>query len=138
MNVNEAFVSIVIPLLIPILIGLVLIMSPSTVANRIVLGDEIETGPGVSSTLGLELRNTGVVVLGIYLLYRAISDSVYHFLNYRVMQSMLGGKARYDDVEFRRFLRRYQHRCLLSGKAAATRRLNEQQAAVWSSQAVAV
>jgi glycosyltransferase involved in cell wall biosynthesis len=38
---------------------------------------------------------------------------------------------RYDDPEFRRFLRRYQHSCLLVGKAAATRRLNEEMAGVW-------
>jgi hypothetical protein len=32
---------------------------------------------------------------------------------------------RYDDPEFRRFLRRYQWDCLLRGKHAATRRLDE-------------
>jgi len=39
--------------------------------------------------------------------------------------SMLAGKPRYDGPEFRRFLRRYQRNCLLLGKAAATRRLDE-------------
>jgi hypothetical protein len=32
---------------------------------------------------------------------------------------------RYDDPEFRRFLRRYQWDCVLRGKKAATRRLDE-------------
>jgi glycosyltransferase involved in cell wall biosynthesis len=38
---------------------------------------------------------------------------------------------RYEDPAFRRFVRQYQHRCLLYGKRLATRRLNERQAAVW-------
>jgi hypothetical protein len=41
------------------------------------------------------------------------------------------GVSRYDDPDFRRFLRRYQRQCLLHGKHAATRRVNEAQAAVW-------
>jgi poly-beta-1,6-N-acetyl-D-glucosamine synthase len=38
---------------------------------------------------------------------------------------------RYGDVEFRRFLRRYQMRCLTRGKARATAEIEEEQAAVW-------
>lgn len=34
-------------------------------------------------------------------------------------------QPRYNDPEFRRFLRRYQRSCLLAGKTAATRRLDE-------------
>ena len=34
------------------------------------------------------------------------------------------GLPRYDDPEFRRFLRRYQYRCLIFGKRAATARLD--------------
>lgn len=47
------------------------------------------------------------------------------------MSSALRGAKRYDDVAFRRFVRRYQHDCLRLGKAAATRKCNEQQALVW-------
>lgn len=43
--------------------------------------------------------------------------------------------TRYDDPEFRRFLRRYHRDCLIRGKAAATRRLNERQAALWKRRA---
>jgi biofilm PGA synthesis N-glycosyltransferase PgaC len=39
---------------------------------------------------------------------------------------------RYDDVEFRRFVRSYQRACLLRGKRAATRAINEQQSGVWA------
>jgi hypothetical protein len=45
--------------------------------------------------------------------------------------SAVSGAPRYDDVEFRRFLRRYQRDCLLMGKAGALRKYNEQQASVW-------
>src|SRR6185436_373929 len=41
------------------------------------------------------------------------------------------GLARYEDREFRRFLRRYQRECLLHGKREATRRLEAAQARVW-------
>jgi biofilm PGA synthesis N-glycosyltransferase PgaC len=41
------------------------------------------------------------------------------------------GESRYEDPEFRRFLRRYQHRCLRHGKREATRRTDEAQALVW-------
>jgi glycosyltransferase involved in cell wall biosynthesis len=40
-------------------------------------------------------------------------------------KSMLTRAPRYDDPEFRRFLRGYQWRCLLEGKAAATRGYNQ-------------
>lgn len=45
--------------------------------------------------------------------------------------SGLKRRPRYADPEFRRFLRRYQRTCLLLGKAAATSRLDQQQAPVW-------
>ncbi len=43
------------------------------------------------------------------------------------------GMPRYDDLAFRRFLRRYQRECLLRGKTEATRRLNDAQAPQWHS-----
>jgi hypothetical protein len=45
--------------------------------------------------------------------------------------SGLSGARRYDNVEFRRFVRRYQRDCLWLGKARALRVHNERQAAVW-------
>jgi hypothetical protein len=47
------------------------------------------------------------------------------------VSSALSRAPRYDDAAFRRFVRRYQRDCLLMGKAAAMRKCNEQQAAVW-------
>lgn len=44
------------------------------------------------------------------------------------VKSRLKGEPRYDDLEFRRFLRRYQRDCLLKGKARATRDTEERMA----------
>ncbi len=46
-------------------------------------------------------------------------------------KALLKREARYDDVAFRRFLRRYQWSCLFRGKSAATRRLNQKQLSRW-------
>jgi poly-beta-1,6-N-acetyl-D-glucosamine synthase len=49
--------------------------------------------------------------------------------------SAVHGLERYQDLEFRRFLRSYQYACLLLGKNRATRKLNDAQAAVWRTRA---
>jgi hypothetical protein len=46
-------------------------------------------------------------------------------------RSWLKGLPRYDDAEFRHFLRVYQHSCLRLGKRAATARINAQRASLW-------
>lgn len=48
------------------------------------------------------------------------------------VRSMLRRDARYDEPQFRSFLRRYQWNCLLRGKARATQMVDERQAAVWA------
>jgi len=45
--------------------------------------------------------------------------------------SWLKGLPRYDDLEFRRFLRSYQHACLHMGKRAATARINAEREGLW-------
>jgi poly-beta-1,6-N-acetyl-D-glucosamine synthase len=45
--------------------------------------------------------------------------------------SWLKRLPRYDDPEFRRFLRSYQHACLRMGKRAATDRINTERAQLW-------
>jgi poly-beta-1,6-N-acetyl-D-glucosamine synthase len=49
------------------------------------------------------------------------------------VKAMLSGAERYDDPEFRGFLRAYQWSCLFRGKAAATERVNQCQAGRWTS-----
>lgn len=46
-------------------------------------------------------------------------------------RSAVRGAARYEDLEFRRFLRRYQYDCLRLGKKEATRRTDLAQEPVW-------
>jgi glycosyltransferase involved in cell wall biosynthesis len=46
-------------------------------------------------------------------------------------RSWLKGLPRYDDLEFRRFLRSYQHACLRMGKRAAIARINAERSQVW-------
>jgi biofilm PGA synthesis N-glycosyltransferase PgaC len=47
------------------------------------------------------------------------------------------GTSRYDDREFREFLRRYQYACLRLGKRRATRMVDDAQEAVWRSRLTA-
>jgi hypothetical protein len=47
------------------------------------------------------------------------------------VSSALRRVGRYDDLEFRRFLRNYQYACLRLGKRRATRAVNDAQEAVW-------
>jgi hypothetical protein len=46
-------------------------------------------------------------------------------------RSWLKGLPRYDDFEFRRFLRFYQHACLRMGKRAATSWVDAERAPHW-------
>jgi biofilm PGA synthesis N-glycosyltransferase PgaC len=47
------------------------------------------------------------------------------------LKSWLKGLPRYDDLEFRRFLRSYQHACLRMGKRVAIARINAERAGLW-------
>jgi hypothetical protein len=47
-------------------------------------------------------------------------------------KSWLTHQPRYDDPEFRQFLRSYQRDCLLRGKHRATAALNHRQATAWA------
>jgi glycosyltransferase involved in cell wall biosynthesis len=47
------------------------------------------------------------------------------------LSGLLGGVARYPDLEFRRFLRRYQWYSLVMGKVAAARKMAETRAQLW-------
>jgi poly-beta-1,6-N-acetyl-D-glucosamine synthase len=74
----------------------------------------------------------------LYLLARAL----FHLPQHPVLLGSVGmvwgyassaarGVARYEDPEFRRFIRRYQYACLRYGKREATRKLDEAQETVW-------
>jgi poly-beta-1,6-N-acetyl-D-glucosamine synthase len=46
-------------------------------------------------------------------------------------KSWIKGLPRYNDIEFRRFLRSYQHACLRRGKRAATAKIEAERAQIW-------
>lgn len=47
------------------------------------------------------------------------------------LAAALGGAPRYEDLEFRAFLRRYQRACLFEGKRRATERFEAESAELW-------
>lgn len=51
------------------------------------------------------------------------------------VSSAVRGAGRYDDLEFRQFLRRYQYACLRLGKRRATQKFNDTQEAAWRTRA---
>jgi hypothetical protein len=61
--------------------------------------------------------------------YPVLIGSAAMFWGY--FDSWLKGRPRYEDLEFRRFLRSYQHACLCNGKRAATTRVDAEQAPGW-------
>jgi poly-beta-1,6-N-acetyl-D-glucosamine synthase len=62
--------------------------------------------------------------------YPALIGSIAMLWGY--CRSWLKGLPRYDDLEFRSFLRSYQHTCLRWGKRAATARCNAERAEFWN------
>jgi hypothetical protein len=86
-------------------------------------------------------KGFGQYFMGTSPLYH-VAVTVYHLPAYPVLigsvgvmwgylRSWLKGLPRYDDLEFRRFLRSYQHACLRVGKRAATARINAERAPLW-------
>lgn len=74
----------------------------------------------------------------LYILARTVSRLPKHPIIVGAMMTLWGyvwgaltRACRYDDLPFRRFVRRYQRDCIWMGKTAAMRKCNEQQAAAW-------
>ncbi|BAM88864.1 putative glycosyltransferase [Bradyrhizobium oligotrophicum S58] len=87
-------------------------------------------------------KGFGQYFMGTSPLYH-LAVAVYHLPAYPALigsaamlwgyfRSWLKGLPRYDDLEFRRFLRTYQKTCLRLGKRAATARINAERAQLWS------
>ena len=86
-------------------------------------------------------KGFGQYFMGTSPLYH-LAVAVYHLPAYPVLigsaamlwgyfRSWLKGLPRYDDIEFRRFLRSYQKACLRMGKRAATAEINAERARLW-------
>ena len=88
----------------------------------------------VRTGFGQYFMGTAPLFLLASALYRLLKPPVFYgsaAMLWGYFSSAARGVARYDDPDFRRFLRRYQRDCLVRGKRAATRRANAAQAAVW-------
>jgi glycosyltransferase involved in cell wall biosynthesis len=88
----------------------------------------------VRSGYGQYFMGTAPVYFVVSTLYRlpkhpVVAGSVAMLWGY--VSSAVRGRKRYDDPEFRAFLRSYQYACLWLGKRRATRRFDAAQAAVW-------
>ena len=83
---------------------------------------------------GQYFMGTGFTYLTASALYRAMRPPLVIgglAMWWGYISSFIRRAPRYEEPEFRRFLRSYQWDCLLRGKSAATRRLDERQAARW-------
>jgi glycosyltransferase involved in cell wall biosynthesis len=83
---------------------------------------------------GQYFMGTGLLYMSLSALYRMsrpplIIGGLFMLIGY--LKSMLLREQRYNDLEFRKFLRRYQWNCLLKGKVRATQELNRCQAKKW-------
>jgi glycosyltransferase involved in cell wall biosynthesis len=86
------------------------------------------------SGYGQYYMGTGPLYLLASALFRLTQHPVFYGSVAMVIgyaRSALRRLPRYGDQEFRRFLRSYQRACLLRGKRAATREINERQAELW-------
>jgi len=84
---------------------------------------------------GQYFMGTGLPYMAASALYRMMAPPVVlggAMMMVGYLKAMLAGAERYGDPAFRAFLRRYQWQCLVQGKQAATRSLNERQARTWA------
>jgi len=89
---------------------------------------------------GQYVMGTSLVYVTVSALYRATKPPLVLgglALWWGYVRSMLTRKPRYENAEFRRFIRRFQWDCLIRGKEKAIRRLDEHQASRWRPGAVA-
>jgi glycosyltransferase involved in cell wall biosynthesis len=84
---------------------------------------------------GQYFMGTGLLYMAISALYRMtrppfVIGGLTMLVGY--LKSWLAGECRYEDPQFRKFLRRYQWNCLMRGKTQATQQLNEYQVRQWN------
>jgi hypothetical protein len=83
---------------------------------------------------GQHFMGTGLLYMAASAVFRAPTPPVLVgslAMGWGWLQAALTGAPRYEDREFRAFLRRYQRACLLEGKRRATERFEAERAAIW-------
>lgn len=91
----EVVVSYFAPMVVPVLLGTFLWFFPSPVANTIVRFDP--ASKSLEAGWAPELESIGVALLGLFLLYRAVSDLVYYVMDHQAKVAMLGNVRAPDD-----------------------------------------
>ena len=84
---------------------------------------------------GQYFMGTGLAYMAASALYRMATPPYVVggvMMMYGYLKAIAGGKNRYADQTFRKFLRNYQWKCLVRGKQRATEALNREQAQVWA------
>ena len=95
---------------------------------------------------GRQRHGYGQYFMGTHLIYMLVS-SLYRMVQppiflgglailWGFLKSWLAKEQRLEDLEFRKFLRKYQWSCLFLGKKKATELLDKQQENVWNSKTV--
>ena len=69
------FTVAILPLLFPLLVGILMLVFPGKIGNRIIQGEKLSELP---TTYLPQLERLAMTLLGVYLLFRAISDFVFH------------------------------------------------------------
>jgi glycosyltransferase involved in cell wall biosynthesis len=88
--------------------------------------------------VGQYFMGTGPAYMGVSAVYRMSRPPLVVgglAMLWGYLRSAVTRKTKYEDREFRRFLRRYQWSCLFLGKSRATERLNRRQSIAWQSNA---
>ncbi|MBI1367284.1 MAG: glycosyltransferase [Planctomycetes bacterium] len=83
---------------------------------------------------GQYFMGTGLAYITVSALYRSLHPPILIgglMLWWGYVKSMLKRLPRYENPEFRKFLRRYQWMCLFEGKTRATARINQETASRW-------
>ncbi len=84
---------------------------------------------------GQYFMGTGLLYMTVSALYRSTRPPLLiggAAMLWGYLKSMLKRCKRYDDKQFRSFLRKYQRACLVKGKKRATQEFNDLQADVWN------
>ena len=68
------FAVAILPLLFPLTVGILMLVFPGTISNRIIPGGKLSELPNIYLP---QLERLAMTLLGVYLLFRAISDFVF-------------------------------------------------------------
>jgi hypothetical protein len=87
--------SYIMPLVTPFLVGALLWFFPATIANTVIR--DTPSAKEIKADWSFELERVGVSLLGLYLLYRGVSDIIFQMVAHRARVAILGDVRAPDD-----------------------------------------